>query len=89
MQRGADITHRAREESALFVDLEERGLDLSAGDVSVVVGIEDAECFLGFLGSIVGGLKVGREEETAFAVLEGGVDQPSQTLFPDIIVSNE
>lgn len=82
MQSGADVAHRAREEPTLFVDLEERGLDLGAGDVAVVVRVEDAEGFLGFFGGVVGGFEVGGEEEAAFAVFEGRIDQPSQALNP-------
>lgn len=79
-ERNTHITHTPREESTFFVCFDEGGFDFGTGDIAVVVLVEDAETFAGFVLCIESRVKVGWDEECAFAVFEAVVDRFGQSL---------
>lgn len=80
LERNTNITHTPREESTFFVRFDERRFDFRPGDIAVIVLVKDAECFAGFFLVIESRVKIGRDEECAFAVFETVVDCFSQSL---------
>lgn len=80
-KRSSYVPQTPGQKPPFLVNLHYGGLDLRASDILVSVFIEDLECFLGIFLFGVGGVEVGRDEMSAFAVrAESEVEVASEFL---------